>query len=228
MSPLHILLLTAQESILLQILGNLDHAVLDTLEITPDMDLRILRCLVRSADARELRNLALSRLLIQALRISCLSHLQRNIHKHLHKRKRLVVARRNSVQVARLLAIGLVRRDKRRNGNGGRIRKKLGNLCYPPDVLVPVLLGEAQVLVEPEAHVVAVEAVRGVSEVQEVLLERGCDGGFARGGQAREPDCEALLLAVLVALGAGEGRVPGDVGRHDVVLGEYEVGGGRC
>lgn len=47
--------------------------------------------------------------------------------------------------------------------------------------------------------------------MQEVLLEGGGDGGFARGGQAGEPDGEAALAAELVALVAGEGGVPGDV-----------------
>ena len=44
-----------------------------------------------------------------------------------------------------------------------------------------------------------------------MLLERGRDGGFAGGGQAREPDCEAALLAERVALGARERGVPGYV-----------------
>jgi hypothetical protein len=79
------------------------------------------------------------------------------------------------------------------------------------DVLVAVLLGETQVLVQAEADVVAVEAVGGQAEVEEVLLERGGDGGLARGGQAGQPDGEAALLAELIALAAGERRVPGDV-----------------
>lgn len=44
-----------------------------------------------------------------------------------------------------------------------------------------------------------------------MLLECGRDGGFARGGETREPDCAALLLAEGVALRARERRVPGDV-----------------
>ncbi len=44
-----------------------------------------------------------------------------------------------------------------------------------------------------------------------MLLEGGGDGRLARGGQTGEPDGEATLLAELVALGALEGRVPGDV-----------------
>lgn len=47
--------------------------------------------------------------------------------------------------------------------------------------------------------------------MEEVLLEGGGDGGFAGGGEAGEPDCEAALGAELVALAAGEGGMPGDV-----------------
>lgn len=78
-------------------------------------------------------------------------------------------------------------------------------------VLVAVLVGEAEVLVEAEAHVVAVKTVGGEPEVQEVLLERRGHRRLARGREAGEPQREALLLAQVVALGAREGRVPGDV-----------------
>jgi hypothetical protein len=65
-----------------------------------------------------------------------------------------------------------------------------------------------------------------------VLLERGCDCGFARGGEAREPDCEAFLLAGGVALGAREGRVPCDVAARGGMLVRFGEGGGigylRC
>lgn len=85
------------------------------------------------------------------------------------------------------------------------------HLCYPADVLVPVLLCEAQVLVQAEAHVVAVETVRSIAKMQKVLLERSRDGGLARSRQAGEPDGEALLLAEAIALSARQRRVPGDV-----------------
>jgi len=87
----------------------------------------------------------------------------------------------------------------------------LTHLCYPPDVLVPVLFAEAEVLVQTEPHVVAVQTVRGQTALQKVLLEGDGDCGFPRGGEAGEPDCGALLLAEGVALGAGEACVPGDV-----------------
>lgn len=44
-----------------------------------------------------------------------------------------------------------------------------------------------------------------------MLLEGSGDGGLARGGQAGQPDGQAALLAELIALAAGERRVPGDV-----------------
>ncbi|KAJ3504335.1 hypothetical protein NM208_g16352 [Fusarium decemcellulare] len=69
----------------------------------------------------------------------------------------------------------------------------------------------SSVLVEAEADVVAVETVGGDAEVEEVLLEGSSDSGLARGRKAGEPDGEAALTTELVALTAGEGRVPGDV-----------------
>lgn len=49
-----------------------------------------------------------------------------------------------------------------------------------------------------------------------MLLEGGCDSRLSRGGEAGEPDGEALLLAVCVALGAGERRMPGDIAEASV------------
>lgn len=44
------------------------------------------------------------------------------------------------------------------------------------------------------------------------MLEFDGDGGFTRGGEAGEPDCEAALVSEGAALGAGEGAgVVGDV-----------------
>ena len=52
--------------------------------------------------------------------------------------------------------------------------------------------------------------------MQQVLLEGGCDCGFAGGGEAGEPEGEAFLLGVGLALGAGETLVPGDVARYRI------------
>ena len=44
-----------------------------------------------------------------------------------------------------------------------------------------------------------------------MLLERSRNGRLSRRRETSEPDGEAGLLAVRVALGAREGRMPGDV-----------------
>jgi len=82
---------------------------------------------------------------------------------------------------------------------------------YPPDVLVAVLLCEAEIFVQPKANIVAVQTVRGKAQVKQVLLKCGCNGRFTRRRQAGKPDGKALLLAVLVALVARERRMPCDV-----------------
>lgn len=54
-----------------------------------------------------------------------------------------------------------------------------------------------------------------------MLLESSGNGGLSGGREAGEPDCETALATELVALAAGEGRVPGDVtGSHGFVSGE--------
>ena len=50
--------------------------------------------------------------------------------------------------------------------------KRQAHLPDPADILVPALLVEAEVVVEAEADVVAVEAVGELVEMEEVLLER--------------------------------------------------------
>jgi hypothetical protein len=84
-------------------------------------------------------------------------------------------------------------------------------LSNTPDVLVPVLLAEPKVLVQSKAHIVAIETVGGEAQVQQVLLERSCDGRLSGRREASEPDGEAGLLAECIALLTGEGWVPCDV-----------------
>lgn len=84
-------------------------------------------------------------------------------------------------------------------------------LSDTPDVLVPVLLAETEVLVQSEAHVVAIKTVGSEAQVQQVLLERSCDGRLSRRRETSEPDGEAGLLAECIALLTGERRVPCNV-----------------
>jgi hypothetical protein len=71
------------------------------------VNLGVLRCLIRGADTRKLGDLALPRLLVQTLGVTRLSNLE---------------------QIAGCLAVGLVWRDERGNGNCGRVGEEFGDL----------------------------------------------------------------------------------------------------
>ena len=91
------------------------------------------------------------------------------------------------------------------------------NLSDPPNILPPIPLTKPEVLVQPEPHIIAIESIRRQTQVEQVLLERDGDGGFARRRQAREPEGETLLVAEVGAFGVGEGGgVPGDVSGWEV------------
>lgn len=198
-----------------------------------DGDLGILGGLIRRADACELGDFALSGLLIQALGVALLGLLDGNVDVDLDESQGLVIGVRGGrcgVQLAGGLPILLEGRDEGGDGNGGRVGEEFGNLSDgqrpgghrverwylgdAADVLVSIGVGESQVLVQAEAHIVAVQPVGGEAEVQQMLFERSCDGRLARGAETGEPDGEAALPAESVALAARQGRVPGDVAGH--------------
>ncbi len=111
----------------------------------------------------------------------------------------MVVESAKSLATWRKLGLGLY------GGRGGT------HLSYPSDVLFPVFGREAQVFVQAETDVIAVESVACQALLEKMLLESDRYGGFSRGRQAGEPDCAAPLLAQLAAFLAGEAGVPGDV-----------------
>lgn len=84
-------------------------------------------------------------------------------------------------------------------------------LCNSANVFVPVRLREAQILVQPKAHIVAIKTVRVNANVEEVLLERRRDRRLARRRETSEPDRVSALSTQRLALGAAKGLVPGDV-----------------
>lgn len=176
-----------------------------------DMNFRVLRRLVRGAHTGKLLDGALPRLLIQTLWISLFRNLDGHIHKDLYKWQVFALFRPrgggNLVQLPCRIPIPTVGRNKRRNGHRVAVRKELRDLGDPTDILVAVLLGEAQVLVEAEPHVVAVEPVCGRPAAgEQLVLELDGDGGFAGRGEPCEPDCQAALGAEAGAFVAGEGR----------------------
>lgn len=80
----------------------------------------------------------------------------------------------------------------------------MAHLRDAPDVLSPVLFREAEVAVEAEADVVAVETVGRESEAEQPPLEGGPNGGLARGREPGEPYGQAALASELAALATGE------------------------
>ena len=75
-------------------------------------------------------------------------------------------------------------RDERAQCHDARVGKELSDLCHPADVLLAVLGGEAEVLVQPRPDVVAVEAVGGDAAGDEVLLQGEGDRRLARPREA--------------------------------------------
>jgi len=97
------------------------------------------------------------------------------------------------VELSGNLAIFLIGRDEGCDGDGGRVGEEFGDLVSPessfllhtagfwtgslvfktqrtylsdpPDVLIPVLLAEPEILVQAEAHVVAIEPVCSKTEM---------------------------------------------------------------
>ena len=72
---------------LLEILRNDQHSILDRRLLGMDMDLRVLRCLVRCTDSREFFDLARLGLLVQTLWISLLRLLNRDINEDFDERE---------------------------------------------------------------------------------------------------------------------------------------------
>ena len=122
------LLLNLQQALLLQVLDNLLHGLLDRLLVGADVDLGLLGRLVRRADARELWDLAGARHLVQALGVACLGHLERQVDEDLNESQRRVLAGCDGVQLARCLAVGLEGRDEGCDGDRGAVGEELGDL----------------------------------------------------------------------------------------------------
>lgn len=126
-----ILRLQLQQSPLLQILRDLPYCILHASLVALDLDLRVLRCLIRGANTSELWNLTLPSFLVQALGVTGFGYFEREIYENLDKGKRLVIRVGSDwcgVQLASDGAIGFVGRDEGSDGNGGAVGEELGDL----------------------------------------------------------------------------------------------------
>lgn len=82
--------LSCYQIVILEVFGNLSNTLLHRRLIGSNMDLRVLRCLIRRRDSSEIWNLSRTRLLVQPLWISLLCYLNRDIDKHLDERQWLI------------------------------------------------------------------------------------------------------------------------------------------
>jgi hypothetical protein len=117
------------------------------------------------------------------------------------------------VQRAHFVAIRLVRADEARQRDRAGIAEELGDLADAPDVLLAVLLGESQVLVDAHADVVAVETIGELAHLKERALQRNGDRALAAARQTGQPDRGSLLPEHVITIFAGDvAAVPGHVG----------------
>lgn len=93
-----------------------------------NVDLGVLGSLVRSADTSKLLDLASASLLVQTLGVALLSLLNGDVNEDLDEGKRRLVVLGVVVEVTGDLAVGLVGRDKGREGDGGAVGEQLGDL----------------------------------------------------------------------------------------------------
>lgn len=120
------------QSLRLQPRDDIDDALLDGLLCRVDGDLGVLGGLVRRADAGELLDLARARLLVQALGIALLGHLDGDLDVDLDEGDGLIgrPGRLGGVQGAGEIAVRLERRDEGRQGDGRRVGEELGHLYF--------------------------------------------------------------------------------------------------
>lgn len=159
--------------------------------VAPDVDLWVLGCLVRARDTSELWDLASTGKLVKTLGVAGLGNLERQVDKDFDELERRVVTLDFGVQLARGGAVGGKGRDEGCDGDGGGVGEELCDLwntlafipfqasvaaarwCWEaqtylrnaPDVLIPVLLTEPEILVQPKAHIVAIETVGSEAQV---------------------------------------------------------------
>ena len=134
----------SEQSLLLKIGNNNLNRLFHRRLVAPNMHLRLQRLLIRRTYARELGNLSLPRLLVQAFRIPLLRDLDRYINPHLNELDtRLFTWSLSLMQFSSEIAVCSVRADETRDGHGARVGEQFGDLGDAADVLFAVLWGEA-------------------------------------------------------------------------------------
>lgn len=117
-----------QQTLLLQVVGDDLHGLLDAGLLAVDVDLRVLGSLVGRTDTSELLDLAGASLLVQTLGVALLGLLNGNVNEDLDEGKRSLAVLGVGVEVTGDLAVGLVGGDEGGKGDGGAVGEELGDL----------------------------------------------------------------------------------------------------
>ena len=75
------------------------------------------------------------------------------------------------VELPSELPILVVGGDKGAESDDPGVCKELGHLAHPPDVLLPVLRGKAEVLVQAGPHIVTIKAIGRDASGHQVLFQ---------------------------------------------------------
>ena len=125
-----------------------------------------------------------------------------------------------------VLAIG---RDERGDDGHARLVHEFRDLRYPPDVLPAVLGREAEVAVEPQAQVVAVEHVAEAPGLHQPALDGLGERRLPGSRKAREPHRDRLLSQQRRAITRGDlPDLAGDVAACGRGIGVACVGAALC
>jgi len=114
------------------------------------------------------------------------------------------------ILIERKLDLSGQKRQFRCNASVARNDTTLPYFADAADVFDAVLRGEAKVAAQAVAHVVAVQHKGMAAALVQLFLDGMCQGGFARAGQAGEPDDGAAMVVLFFAPRAGDGGVVPD------------------
>src|SRR6056297_2887133 len=170
-----------------------------------DDNFRIFRRLVGRIDAGEVADDAGPGLGVQPLGVSRFAHVQRGVDVDLDE---LAVFH----QLAHHRAVGAKRRDERGQHHQAGVGHQACNLADASNVFDPIVVAEAQIPVQPVAHVVAVQQVAVVASLEKRLFKRVGYSRFAGAGESGEPEHGRFLRLLLGARALIDGlRMPSDV-----------------
>ena len=183
-----------------------------------DLQFRCFRGFVGAGDSGELLDLASAGLGVETLGIAGFAHVQ--VCGAVDLKEVTVVN-----QLPGFVPVGTEGRDEGCEHNYARIEKELRHLSDAADVFLPVRIGEAQVLAEAVADVVAIQHIGGQAPREQGCVHGIGQGAFARAGKTGEPEDGAAMAALLSpGCPVDGGLVPGDVGGRPLV-GELSIGG---